>query len=255
MSQNCEVVQPDLFAATVADELVAGIQDCLNEKRSCSVFLAGGKTPAAVYRSLVNPSRFADIDWKNLKLFLGDERWVSHDDSRSNANMVHETLLNKFSLDPGKAPAFYPVDTSLESVEKGAEEFEKLIRSELGVADARSTPQIDILLLGMGTDGHTASLFPGASILFDFQNAPGRVPLCVVAHNLEDGTERISISPRLIVEAKQVFFLVTGEAKAAIVQKALREEVSIQEMPAQIYRSVRGRVVWFLDSPAAKFIS
>jgi 6-phosphogluconolactonase len=238
-SVTIETVEPRAFASVVAEELAALISEAIEERGSCSIALAGGKTPGTVYRKLALPPVVQQIDWEKVKLFWGDERWVPLTDNQSNAHMVHETLLHHVSL-PEKN--VHTVDTSLASPAAGAAAYEKTIRSEFGVAEG--TPQFDVVLLGIGTDGHTASLFPDRKSVWD----SGEL---VVATTNTDGVQRVSLSANLLMNARKVYFLVTGNEKAEIVFKALNTTASELDFPAQIYRRHPEKVTWFLDSAAA----
>lgn len=234
-----EVVEPKLFASAVVDELVTLIQECVDERGRCVLVLSGGKTPGAVYRLLGLPPRVQDVPWEKVVLVWGDERWVAHDDAQSNFRMVRETLLQNI---PGRGPKVLPVPTGEPEPSRGAAEYQNIVTAECG----SDSPHFDILLLGVGEDGHTASLFPGSAL---FKSASAS-QFAAVPH--PDGGFRITLTPSAITNAKQVLFLVTGSAKAAVVKDVIESKRSIDELPARIYEQCRGRVTWFLDSESAK---
>jgi 6-phosphogluconolactonase len=244
MSFKFEVVEPKLYAAVVAEEIVASIQDCLAEKNSCVVALAGGSTPVAVYRHLALPPFVDQIDWSKVDLIFGDERFVSHEDVLSNYRMANENLLSRLGENK---PRVHYVDTIESSAQVSADKYSKALSSLCSI-DSNNTPQIDLVLLGMGDDGHMASLFPGAKALSqDFKSQefvavedwPGRA-----------GDYRISLTPRTLLAAKKTIFMVKGKDKAETLSKALNPD-SEPSLPVHIFRAVANKVSWFVDSEAA----
>lgn len=235
-----EQVEPKLFAATVADEITACITDVLADKPKCSLVLAGGSTPAAVYRALSVPPRNEQIDWKRVQLFWGDERWVPHTDNQSNFKMVQETLLSKLGTN---RPEVYGVDTALGSTELGAKAYAKAILSACGGSSVAEL-KFDLVLLGMGEDGHTASIFPGAEI------PEGQI--CFAATNPHDHTKRLSLTPAALFSARRIIFIVNGENKAGMLKRIFAKEGDTLELPARHYESAAERVTWFIDTGAAK---
>ena len=238
---SIEIIEPKLYAGAVADEIVASINDAVGERNRCSLVLSGGKTPGEVYRTLAKPPRVDEVPWQKLFLFLGDERYVPHDDSQSNYQTVRETLLVHV---PTPGPKVYPFDTSLASPEQSAAQYEKKIR-ELEKLSATAAPQFDVVMLGVGEDGHTASIFPGSPLV----NQSGA--LCKAVKS-PDGQSRITLSPEALFGARKILILVRGENKSEIVKRVLRGEASEQDVPAMLFKRGGSRVTWFLDSAAAK---
>jgi 6-phosphogluconolactonase len=187
---------------------------------------------------LAKPPRVENVDWGKVKLFWGDERWVSQDDVQSNFKMVHETLLSQLGT---SQPQVFAVDTSLETPMQAAKHYAEVIQKELP-----NDPRFDLMLLGIGEDGHTASLFPGAQVLRDKNPA-----LCVATEQPEEKKPRISLSPRAILSSRRILFLVKGEAKADMVQRIIEGNESVETLPACLYRDAQDHVYFFLDSAAA----
>lgn len=233
-----EIVEPVLFAGVVADEIISTIEEAISERGSCSISLAGGSTPGAIYRMLAKPPRVENVDWSKVKLFWGDERWVSPDDVQSNFKMVHETLLSQLG---SRQPQIFAVNTSLDTPLQAAKQYAEVIQKELP-----TEPRFDLMLLGIGEDGHTASLFPGAQVLRDKNPA-----LCVATEHPEEKKPRISLSPRAILSSRRILFLVKGEAKADMVQRIIEGNEPVETLPACIYREAQDHVYFFLDSAAA----
>lgn len=245
MSANVEVVEPRLFESVIADEIVAVIQDVLEDNPFCAISLAGGSTPGGVYRALARPPRLDDVDWARVKLFMGDERWVSLEDTQSNYRMVKETML---SLLPSPGPKTFPVDTALKTPAASAEAYAQTLKAELA-ADSAGIPHIHLALLGIGGDGHTASLFPGSPLVHD------RALVAGATKDPSGQTDRITLGASVLMSADKVFFIVKGDEKAEVVKRILEGAESADEAPAMLYAEARGEVTFFVDSGAAKLLS
>lgn len=240
---SIEIVDERSFASVVAEEIATSVQEFIEDTGKCSLVLSGGKTPASIYRRLAIPPLSQQLEWKNISLFWGDERFVPHSDNQSNARMVEETLLHNIT----GGVKVYQVDTSLETAEKCAEDYEHQIRKHFGIAEGE-LPEFDLVLLGMGSDGHTASLFPDQEIWDS-----GKI--CVSTTNPHDNSVRISLTPEVIVRAKKVFFLVKGEEKADTLSKIHGTANDEKKYPALIYRRIPDRVTWFIDTAAGVRLS
>lgn len=244
MKPSVEIVEPKLFAGAVADEIVACAQDAIQERGRFSLVLAGGSTPGEIYRTLTIPPRVTDIDWKCVDLFFGDERWVPVSDNQSNQKMVRETLLAHLTVE---LPRVHGIDTSLPSPRDSAIRYDHALRAA-GYAP-NGTAQFDLVLLGMGEDGHTASLFPHSPLLSD-----KGASLCeAVSH--PDGSDRITLTPAALLNARKVVFLIKGENKAATVRRVLEGDEPVAELPARLFVANPERIAWFLDSGAALQLS
>lgn len=237
-----EVIETKLFAGAVADEIVASVGDVISERGSCSLVLSGGSTPASVYRALSRPPRVEEVDWHSTRIFWGDERWVPQDHHLSNFRMAQETLLGH--LPAGSARAF-PIDTTLGTPEEGARRYaETLLNAGLPARDG--LPVFDIVLLGMGEDGHFASLYPGSELL------TAENWICAPSKHPAQEIWRVTLSPRVLLSAHRVFFIISGERKAEVVKRVLNQESEIEHLPARLYENAAARVTWFLDSAASQ---
>jgi len=250
-----EVIEPKLFAGTVADEIAASLGEFIAEKGSASLVLAGGKTPGAIYRQLGLPPRVHDIEWGKVHLFWGDERWVPQEDSQSNYRMVKETLLDhmreRLNQKSTRTAMVHAVPFSQGDPDEAAKSYEDDIRRclKIGPNDA---PVFDLVLLGVGEDGHTASLFPQSSSVAEEKRL-------VLAVNHPTGAKRITFTPRALFSARKIFYLVSGENKAEIMKKILSSEGTEAEHPAKLYARAaqynpESRVTFLLDSGAAKLL-
>lgn len=238
---SIEVVEKRLFASTVADEIVASIQDVLSVQNQCSLVLSGGKTPGSIYRVLSRPPCVSEIDWPRVHIFWGDERWVATDAPQSNYRLAHETLLRFIEK---HNPNVHPVNTALGSPEEGAAEYAQEI-IQYSEASGKDGPGLDIVLLGLGTDGHTASLFPGVN----HNSEEGALSAAVIDE--QRNLKRVTLLPNLLFSAGRIIMIVSGDAKADIVRRVLEEQDSTQDLPAKQVLEAPGKVTLFLDSAAA----
>lgn len=245
MELNIEVVEPGFFEGAAADEIVASLADAVAERGRASVALAGGSTPGAVYRLLAKPPRIEDLAWENVSLFWGDERWVPQDDKQSNYRMVAETMLSAL---PKPGPRVFAVDTAAASPEKAAAQYAEAVRKDLQVAPA-AVPIFDLVLLGVGEDGHTASLFPGSPAL----SLEGCI--CCATKDASGEKPRISLTKDVLFSARRVLFMSKGDSKAEILRQVLEGPTDVDKLPSQLYRSAVNQVTFLLDSAAARLLN
>jgi len=204
----------------------------LEKKERFSMVLAGGGTPRAVYELLaIDPT----ICWDKVHLFWGDERFVPLDDARSNFNMVRESLLIgvHFSLEN-----IHPVNVDLETVEAAAENYELRIRNFFD--EQVLIPEFDLVILGLGSDGHTASLFPGTAALEE----TSRLITIVETPGLPPKVPRVTMTFPLINKAKKVIFLVSGEEKQAVINYITHHE---GKFPASMIQPDSKDLIWYVS--------
>lgn len=197
------------------------------ERGRCAVALAGGHTPRPVYERLAEPPLAAQVPWHALDVFFGDERAVGPADRNSNYRMAADAMLERVPLDPARV---HRIAAERPDRDQAARDYERLLPERL-----------DLLLLGMGADGHTASLFPGAAALHE------RRRRVVPVSGAGPVTERISITPPVIEAAREIVVLVAGPDKAAAVQAALGGAGPVEELPIRL--ALRG--TWLLTADAA----
>ncbi len=224
MTDLIVVSQPAELARQAARWLEIEVTTAIAERGSCALCLAGGRTPEPVYRELASE---LSIDWKRVDVFFSDERAVPPDHPDSNYLMVHRALLSRVPIPAGKV---HRMEAERPDREAAAGEYERSL-----------PPQLDILLLGMGPDGHTASLFPGSAALDE------RHQLVVPVHGAKPPDERLTITPPVIEAARTVAVIATGEDKAAMVARAVEGPLAPKAIPVQLAR----RGFWFLDQAAA----
>jgi 6-phosphogluconolactonase len=234
---------PETWADEAAESILRYLPfpEDLQPARRLSMALAGGSTPSTVYGSLTRQT-LGDSVWEYVDLYLSDERMVPLDDAESNYRMVRDTFVNRLR-DP--RPQLFGVNTS-QPADVAARTYEDLIRERIPAPEG--LPSFDVVLLGVGEDGHTASLFPGADILESDKR------LVASAEHPETGQLRITFTLPLIAAANIVVFLVRGAAKAKIV-RSLIEDKSTGDLPAAKAATVAANVLWLLDEDAAANLS
>jgi 6-phosphogluconolactonase len=216
-SYKLEVVSDATQLARACAERVAALIDlALDERDRAHIALSGGTTPAAAYRVLNKEH----LPWNRVDVVLGDERWVPPTDPASNARMLRDTLLAADG--PGADARFHPVPTELESPDASVDAFEAYVR-DLCPGDP---PRFDVMLLGLGDDGHTASLFPGTPATQE------RTRLVTIGAG--KGLERISLTAPVLSAARQVIFLVSGAAKRQALQRLLDPAEPADRTPAKL---------------------
>ncbi|MDT8317069.1 MAG: 6-phosphogluconolactonase [bacterium] len=204
--------------------------------------LAGGSTPMALYRLLSSGKYGRQIPWEKVRLFWGDERCVPPDHPDSNYRMVKETLLSAIGI-----PAENVHRIKGELGEGAAADYEKTLKMNFNT-DKPGFPRFDLILLGMGDDGHTASLFPGTAAVSDEKRWVSEV----FVERLD--SLRISLTPPVIKNAAEIIVLVGGEGKAAALKNVLEGAFDPCRYPAQILRKATGRVTWLVDEAAGMLL-
>jgi len=204
-----------------------------------AVALSGGKTPSPLYNSLV--AHGADLPWNKTHIFLVDERFVPHNDPDSNFGMIKNDFLEKIDIPNANIHPIYFNGTALDAASK----YEEGIRIFFKLEDDQ-TPQFDLIILGVGEDGHTASLFPNHEALSEKR----RLVCTVVSRGLKN--ERVSLTLPIINNAKTIIFLVTGSGKAHIIREMIEEGDS--RLPAFLVKPKRGGLFYLIDKEAASEI-
>ncbi len=232
-SSKAELIQ----AAT--DAIAGAIKNSVAERGTCYVALAGGRSPRDIYARLAI-SQSDQIPWRDVHLFWGDERAVPPDHPASNYGMARESLLRHIAIPDAN------VHRISGEMEPGiaASEYTEVIARTLPT----SPPRLDLVLLGIGEDAHTASLFPGTDALDEQKEDV----TAVFVEKLE--TWRITMTLQMLNRAREVIFLVSGKSKAGIVQLISRLKAPSKEYPATLIDPNHGDVRWMLDSEAARLI-
>jgi 6-phosphogluconolactonase len=228
-------------SVAAADLFVQAAKESIDQKGRFTVALTGGTSPIAMHKLLTLPAYAEKVDWNNVFVFWGDERWVPLDDPKSNAKMAYETLLDHVSVPAGNV---FPMWSAEHTPEQYAGVYEQLIKDYVG-DDGR----FDLILLGMGDDGHTASLFPGTAVLTETTK-------WVDAYYLQpQSMHRITLTAPLINQADRIVFMVYGPGKAPALHEVLEGDRNPAVYPAQLIRPVHGEVLWLVDKAAATALS
>jgi 6-phosphogluconolactonase len=224
-----------LMTQAIADESLRLVQDAVTRRGRCVICLSGGSTPEALNK-LWARDYSSRMPWNQIHLFFGDERYVPADDPHSNYRMVRKSLIAHVAI---PAQNIHPMPTNYAQADEAAREYEAELRSFFG-----AQPEFDIFFLGVGTEGHCASLFPGSPALDETQRwvvsakVPAEPPL------------RLTLTYPVINRARDVFFLVAGKGKREIFELIRRDPGG----PDSAYPAARvdaRRVIWFVDQAAA----
>ncbi len=228
-----------------AEEFVRIAQDSVEDRGVFNVVLSGGSTPQGLFSLLASDETLRpQVQWKKTHFFWGDERHAPPDDPDSNFHMANEALLSKLSIDPKR---IWRIKGELENTEAAAEEYEHTLIGHFHLAEGQ-LPRFDLVLLGMGPDGHTASLFPGTKAL----HAQEHLVVSNWVGKLD--TDRITLTPRVLNNAAAVVFLVSGGDKAQALKSVLEGSFEPEQLPAQLIRPVDGRLLWLADQQAARLL-
>ena len=231
-----EVFEENNYASSAASYILESILAA--ENNEVLIALCGGSTPKPIYQAIAKAlTEDARFTGKKLKLFLGDERFVPLTDSRSNYKMIMESGLGSIE---GKSEVL-PLDVSLANVEAAALSYEKSI--------ALLGRPFDLMLLGIGDDGHTASLFPGQNEALHEEKR-----MCISVKHPTDGTERMSFTFPLLQNATKVFFLAKGSGKASILNEVIKQSYSVETYPSSFWKRCQERVSFLIDTPAAALL-
>jgi len=229
----------ELFEA-VAEEVVRAANQAVAQRGRFTLALSGGSTPKNLYTLLATNAR-TSLPWDRTYFFWSDERHVPPSDPESNYRMAEEAMLSKV---PVAASNVFRVPTENPDAAAAAEAYEQTLRKFFTV-EAGQLPRFDLILLGMGPDGHTASLFPETAALRERSRL-------VVANWVEKlKTSRITFTLPLLNAARCVAFLVSGTDKASVLHEVLEGNAPGEQYPAKLVRPADGKLIWFLDRAAA----
>jgi 6-phosphogluconolactonase len=233
--------------AALADAAAQAIAECAEEAVAARgrfmVALAGGSTPRATYERLAQPPLRDRMPWDRTWIFFGDERGVTPDHPDSNYRMANEALLSKVPI-PAKQIA--RIRGEAEDPETAATEYGQRL-SEVFECKRGGLPRFDLILLGMGVDGHTGSLFPGSPVLKEVFR-----PVAAVHASAASIPQRFTFTLPVINTAARVMFLVAGGEKAKVLKAVLNEPTGA--LPAALVRPTNGRLTWLLDRAAAALV-
>ena len=234
------------IAKRAAQEFVLCANTAVKERGTFRVALAGGSTPKALYGLLANDSALhTQVPWDKMQVFFGDERHVPPDHADSNFRMASEAMLSKAPLKPEQV---HRIKAEYPDAEKAALEYEQELRTQFKLAQG-ALPRFDLVLLGMGNEGHTLSLFPGTKALHDngrlvMRNWIGK--LC---------TDRITFTAPVANNAGLILFAVTGADKACALKSVLEGPNEPEQLPSQLIQPKNGKLLWLVDPAAAGMLT
>ncbi|WP_312825757.1 6-phosphogluconolactonase [Epilithonimonas sp.] len=226
---------------TAAQLFVAAACDAIDQKGFFTVALTGGSSPEGLYKLLSEDQYKNQIDWTKVLVFWGDERWVPLDNELSNAKMSQETLLQNV---PVLSSNVFPMYADGVKPEDFASTYNTLLHEKLG-----DDGIMDFILLGMGSDGHTASLFPGTAVLEEKEK-------WVAAYYLDaQQMYRITLTAPFLNKAKKIIVLTFGDAKADALKEVLEGDYNPSLYPSQLLKPTIGELLFLVDEKAAKYLS
>jgi 6-phosphogluconolactonase len=229
---------PEQVAQAAAERFVGYSSASIREHESFAVALAGGSTPRRAYELLAANEFKSRVDWSRVHLFFGDERMVPPDSPESNYHMIQEALLTRITI---PAANVHRIRGEVDATESAAS-YQAELKSFFGAVD---WPSFDLVWLGMGADGHTASLFPGSDALQE------ETRWVTETTQPQTGQDRITLTFPVFNHAARVTFLVTGKEKAATLARVLRSGAADEELPARNIRPINGMLEWLVDRAAA----
>ncbi|NDJ86000.1 MAG: 6-phosphogluconolactonase [Chloroflexi bacterium] len=235
---------PDIshLAEAMADYIVARCKSAIQENNQFTLVLTGGSTPRSLYSLLATEAYAEQIDWSRVHVFWGDERCVPLDHPDSNFRLAQETLLDHV---PIPAENIYPMNGEIDPAQAAAE-YEHQLRMFFG---KNADPIFDLLLLGMGEDGHTASLFPETAAIHEEAR-------WAIAHHVDKlGAWRLTLTPVVINEAEHVAFIVAGANKAEALKHVVSGPYLPFDYPSQIVKPLSGHLIWFIDQAAGHLLA
>lgn len=225
----------------VAERFSAYFTELVKDYGTFHVALSGGSTPKLIFDVLAE--EYGDIiDWSQIHFYWGDERCVLPTDEQSNFKMTHDHLFSKIKVPKEN------IHRVLGENQPMGEAMRYANLLEINLDRVADIPQFDLVLLGMGDDGHTASIFPHEMELWNAEDH------CVVATHPDSGQKRVSINGKVINKAKEVIFLVTGDTKAEKVKEIQQEEGDYKKYPASWVQPESGKLTWFMDEAAAALL-
>jgi 6-phosphogluconolactonase len=239
------VANAEALCRAGAAEFVRQAGEAVQARGLFTVALSGGSTPKGLYGLLASdPTWRGRVPWDNMHVFWGDERHVAPDHPDSNYRMANEALLSVVPIPPAHV---HRIKSEYPDARQVADDYEQELRAFFQVS-AGQLPRFDVVFLGLGPEGHTASLFPGTQALHETRR------LVVSTWVGKFFTDRITLTPPVLNNAAGVIFLVSGEDKALALKAVLEGHDEPEQLPAQLIRPAHGRLLWLVDRAAASLL-
>ncbi len=238
------VSDPDGLAQRGVEMFVNDAQKAINTKNVFCVAISGGHTPKHFFEMLAESPLAKTLPWEKVQLFWVDERYVQPDSIWSNYKLAADTFLNKV---PIPKENIHQIPTDHENFKDAARSYEQTIRDVFGLRESQM-PEFDLIVLGMGTEGHTGSLFPNSYATFDTED------LATVVYVMDEKLNRITLTHPVLCGASHLVVLVSGEEKAKILKEVFTSEPDEVRYPIHTLWPVLNKVTWLVDSKAAKYL-
>jgi 6-phosphogluconolactonase len=222
----------------VALAIAGSAKQAISQRGRFTLVLSGGRTPRSLYEIIAREYRDV-IEWQSVQIYWGDERYVPPESPRSNYNMARESLLSQVPIPDENV---YPMPTGYANIEDAARSYENLLRSHF----KDTWPQFELILLGLGPDGHTASLFPKSRAVLEQERWVMPVQDVIVSE------PRLTLTLSSINHARSVYFIAAGLEKAEALKAATEGQPDFDHCPASVVRPVSGELIWWVDSQAAR---
>jgi len=240
------IASDQLAAGHRATELfVQAVRNAFKERGCCRFAVSGGKSPRTFFETLGCDSEAVSLDWKKIHLFWVDERCVGPESVESNYRLAKETFIRKVGIPAGNVHRIKGEDTDHDAESR---RYETELRKVFGLTQSTDMPRFDLMVMGVGADGHTASLFQGSAVL-DERN---RLVRAVEAAGSR--LARITITPPVILAAREIIVIVCGKDKAEVLSKILCRTADSVKYPASLLLQAGRRVKWLVDKEAASLL-
>jgi len=230
----------EILSEAAAELFAEKTRQAVKDRGRCNVSLAGGGTPRRLYELLAKKPYSREIPWDKVHIYWGDERYVPANNSLSNQFMARQSLLDHISIPEVN---IHPITYEI-SPRKAAEEYEKVLQITFG-----DRPQFDVVLLGLGDNGHTASLFPATDVLNIQDHWVSEVYVA------EQNLYRVTLTAPILNQATTIIFLVAGSTKAQVIKEVLEGSQDNKRLPALLIKPVNGELYWLLDQQAAALLT
>ena len=233
---------PQDLADSMASELKKIFDVVLLKKSKVSIAISGGNTPKLLFQTLADNYK-NKIEWARVNIFWVDERCVPPESDESNFGMTYKSLLSEINIPERNIHQIEGENIPYDE----AERYAGVLRNNLRLNN--NLPQFDIILLGMGDDGHTASIFPDQMYLLNSDN------YCEVAMNPYTGQKRITLTGKVINNSDRIYFMITGNNKAKVLKEILEKENDYMKYPASHISEDKGQLKWYIDKDAAALLN
>ena len=242
---NMEILSdPEILARRSVDIFISDAIKNIEKKQSFYVALSGGHSPKHFFELLGTLPQSKALQWNKIQLFWVDERYVDPGSQSSNYKLAFDTFLNKVAIPDAN---IHRIETEYEDFKVAAHRYEETIRGVFGL-EVGQIPEFDLILLGMGSDGHTGSLFPNSYAAFDTED------LACVVYVLDEKLNRITLTHPVLRAACHLVVLVCGQEKAEILNRVLTSKPDEVQYPIHALWPVLDRVAWLVDKEAAKYL-